>query len=72
MMSGAEVLFTPHLVPMSRGILATCYAKATGPCDPLAILRDGLCRRALRPCRRDAAGDQMGDGIERRLPHRAV
>ena len=27
---GATVLFTPHLAPMSRGILATCYAKATG------------------------------------------
>ena len=38
MVSGAEVLFTPHLVPMSRGILATCYARATGPSDPLAIL----------------------------------
>ena len=38
--SGAEVLFTPHLMPASRGILATCYANATGPCDPLAILRD--------------------------------
>ena len=37
MVSGGEVLFTPHLVPMSRGILATCYARATGPCDPLAI-----------------------------------
>src|SRR4029077_17108727 len=24
---GAELLFTPHLVPMVRGILATCYAK---------------------------------------------
>jgi N-acetyl-gamma-glutamyl-phosphate reductase len=24
----------------SRGILATCYARATGPCDPLAILRE--------------------------------
>jgi N-acetyl-gamma-glutamyl-phosphate reductase len=23
----AQVLFTPHLVPMSRGILATCYAR---------------------------------------------
>lgn len=23
---GASVLFTPHLVPMNRGILATCYA----------------------------------------------
>ena len=35
---GSAVLFTPHLVPMSRGILATCYAEATGPCDPLALL----------------------------------
>lgn len=24
---GATVLFTPHLVPMSRGILATCYSR---------------------------------------------
>jgi N-acetyl-gamma-glutamyl-phosphate reductase len=24
---GAQVLFTPHLVPMVRGILATCYAR---------------------------------------------
>jgi N-acetyl-gamma-glutamyl-phosphate reductase len=40
MVTAAEVLFTPHLAPMSRGILATCYARATGPCDPLAILRD--------------------------------
>jgi N-acetyl-gamma-glutamyl-phosphate reductase len=23
---GGEVLFTPHLAPMNRGILATCYA----------------------------------------------
>ncbi len=38
MVSGGKVLFTPHLVPMSRGILATCYARVTGPCDPLAIL----------------------------------
>ena len=40
MVSGAEVLFTPHLMAASRGILATCYARAIGPCDPLAILRD--------------------------------
>jgi N-acetyl-gamma-glutamyl-phosphate reductase len=26
---GAQVLFTPHLVPMVRGILATCYARPT-------------------------------------------
>jgi N-acetyl-gamma-glutamyl-phosphate reductase len=27
---GATVLFTPHLAPMDRGILATCYARPTG------------------------------------------
>jgi N-acetyl-gamma-glutamyl-phosphate reductase len=40
MMTGAEILFTPQLAPMSRGILATGYARATSPCDPLAILRE--------------------------------
>jgi N-acetyl-gamma-glutamyl-phosphate reductase len=24
---GAQLLFTPHLAPMNRGILATCYAR---------------------------------------------
>ena len=28
--AGAEVLFTPHLVPMTRGVLTTCYARPTG------------------------------------------
>ena len=28
--TGTTVLFTPHLAPMNRGILATCYAKPTG------------------------------------------
>ena len=27
---GAQVLFTPHLAPMTRGILATCYARPSG------------------------------------------
>ena len=35
----ARVLFTPHLVPMTRGILATCYGEATGAADPLGVLR---------------------------------
>jgi N-acetyl-gamma-glutamyl-phosphate reductase len=35
---GATVLFTPHLVPMARGILATCYAQATGSGDPMEAL----------------------------------
>ena len=37
---GGRVLFTPHLAPMNRGILATCYGMANGACDPLAALRE--------------------------------
>jgi N-acetyl-gamma-glutamyl-phosphate reductase len=39
---GAKILFTPHLAPMNRGILATCYGVATGPMAaeaPLEALR---------------------------------
>ncbi len=42
--TGAQITFTPHLVPMSRGILATCYARPTGECSTeqlLATLRSG-------------------------------
>ncbi len=35
---GASVLFTPHLAPMSRGILATCYARPTGATSTEALL----------------------------------
>ncbi|WP_262321853.1 N-acetyl-gamma-glutamyl-phosphate reductase [Acidiferrimicrobium sp. IK] len=39
--TGAQVLFTPHLAPMNRGILATCYLRPTpGAPDPLEVLRD--------------------------------
>ena len=32
---GVQVLFTPHLAPMNRGILATCYARpASAPSAP--------------------------------------
>jgi len=37
---GGKILFTPHLAPMNRGILATCTAIAKGPCDPLAALAE--------------------------------
>lgn len=40
MTTGGSVLFTPHLMAASRGILATCYARAATQADPLAILRD--------------------------------
>ncbi len=38
-----SVLFTPHLAPMNRGILATCYARPTGNLDSegaLGLLAD--------------------------------
>ena len=42
---GATVLFTPHLAPMVRGILATCYARPADPGgltteDAMQLLRD--------------------------------
>jgi N-acetyl-gamma-glutamyl-phosphate reductase len=39
----AQVLFTPHLAPMTRGILATCYARPTSPTttdEVLGVLQD--------------------------------
>jgi N-acetyl-gamma-glutamyl-phosphate reductase len=33
-----EVLFTPHLAPMNRGILATCYARPTRPTSTADLL----------------------------------
>ena len=30
---GAQLLFTPHLAPMNRGILATCYARPSAGAD---------------------------------------
>ncbi len=39
--TGAQVLFTPHLAPMTRGILVTCYARPTeGAPDPLEVLAE--------------------------------
>ena len=39
---GSELLFTPHLAPLNRGILATCYGTAAhtmAPGEPLEVLR---------------------------------
>jgi N-acetyl-gamma-glutamyl-phosphate reductase len=33
-----QVLFTAHLAPMNRGILATCYARPTGPVTTSGLL----------------------------------
>ncbi len=40
---GATVLFTPHLVPMNRGILATCYARpSAGTSVSTPVVMDAL------------------------------
>jgi len=36
---GTRLLFTPHLAPINRGILATCHGVAKAACDPLEALR---------------------------------
>lgn len=38
MATGGRILFTPHLLPTTRGILATCYGDATRACDPQDVL----------------------------------
>lgn len=40
--TGAQVLFTPHLAPMNRGILATCYAQPAGQAPSTASLLAAL------------------------------
>jgi len=35
---GAQVLFTPHLAPMNRGILATCYGRPVGEVSTSTLL----------------------------------
>lgn len=36
--TGAQVIFTPHLAPMNRGILATCYARPSMTTSTAALL----------------------------------
>lgn len=36
--ASAQVLFTPHLAPMNRGILASCYARPTGTTTTAELL----------------------------------
>jgi N-acetyl-gamma-glutamyl-phosphate reductase len=46
---GAEVLFTPHLAPMTRGILATCYARPAQPVTTDDLLAALAARYAGEP-----------------------
>ena len=66
-----EVIFTPHLVPMDRGILSTTYSlPAAGVTEEkvLGTLREFLCRRALRAGDRPSSGHE-GHGQQQLLRH---
>ena len=59
--SAVEVIFTPHLVPMDRGILTTAYAQPTGTVERRKGVGDPqrfLCRRAVCPRGRSSARHQ--------------
>ncbi len=64
---GGEVLFTPHLAPMTRGILATCYARPAVGTNPttgivMAALHDAYDAEPFivvtddPPCTKSTAG----------------
>lgn len=40
MMLGDKVLFTPHLIPMDRGLLATCHGVSANDGNPLTVLAE--------------------------------
>jgi len=44
-----ELLFTPHLAPMTRGILATCYARPADTCDTDDLLAEMVAAYADEP-----------------------
>lgn len=56
---GAPVLFTPHLVPMNRGILATCYARPAG---------EGLTTADVLDCLHSAYRDEPFVVVSERSP----
>ena len=59
----ASIAFTPHLVPMTRGILATCYARPRG-----AANADRL-RQAARSCYRDEPFVKIVESTNGRSAH---
>lgn len=57
--TGASVLFTPHLAPMNRGILATCYGRPG---------RSGLSTGSVMEVLRDAYAGQPFVVVSDRIP----
>ncbi len=64
--NSAKITFTPHLIPMTRGILATCYVpgEATAAQCLEAAREVFTCGPAICAGGGPAAAYEMGDGIE--------
>ena len=63
---GAQVLFTPHLAPMNRGILATCYARpASGEGN---LVAENLDTEHLLDCYRKAYEGEPFVVVSEQLP----
>lgn len=56
--TGAQVLFTPHLAPMNRGILTTAYARPVGGCDTATVMA----------CLHDTYADEPFVVVDERIP----
>ena len=69
---GGTVLFTPALVPMTRGILATCYGEATGTGDPLAALRDAYADEPFVHVTEQPPATKWVSGLQRRAAYRPL
>ena len=72
---GDQVLFTPHLAPMNRGILATCYARPTAhdlDRRPARLPGRRVRRRAVRRRDRRLAVDQGDPRLQHRPRHGAL
>ena len=71
--TGAQLLFTPHLAPMTRGILATCYARPPADStEELLALLDRPMRASRSWSSTTAAFDQGHVGLEHGPPHRPL
>lgn len=64
-LGGATVIFTPHLAPMNRGILATCYARPTASASAEGALTSERVQEALE----DAYDDEPFVVVSDTPPH---
>jgi len=55
-----HVVFSPHLLPVNRGILSTIYVRLPGELDDAAVRAANMCRIALhRPPQGSGKGDTL-------------